>query len=88
VDGGEKDERKERVEGRNAAQAPESVDRGEDEEMRPEREKLASAVGGVGGESEGDDGAEERSGEEDEGDCRYGLAPTHTAPTHSAKNAG
>jgi hypothetical protein len=82
VDGGEKDERKERVEGRNAAQAPESVDRGEDEEMRPEREKLASAVGGVGGESEGDDGAEEGSGKKEEGgdgDC--------SAPTHSAKNA-
>jgi len=62
VDDGEKDERKERVYGRKAAQAPESVDGGEDEEMRPEREKLASAVGGIGVESEGDDGAEEGCG--------------------------
>jgi hypothetical protein len=67
VDGGEKDEGKERVEGRNAAQAPESVERGEDEEMRPEGEKLAGAVGGVGEEGEGDDGAEEWRGQEEEG---------------------
>jgi len=81
VDRCEKDEGKKAVEGKavlenSGAEIGESENCGEDEEMRPERKKLASAVGGIGGEGEGDDGPEERRGEEKERDEAGPLSVT------------
>ena len=84
VDRCEKDERKKAVEDKavlenSRTEIGEGESCGEDEEMRPEREKLTGAVGGTGVAGEDDDSPEKGRGEKEEGDGRSGLTPTRFA---------
>ena len=66
---------------RRVAEIPEGQQGGEEEQVRPEGQKLVGAVVGVGGEGEGNDRPEEWGGEEEEGEPAASH-PTHVALRH------